>query len=149
MIPETNQLDCRVLREFKNRKTDKLMNRKTKIQIEYLINCSPKVLFNRLSTPSGLAEWFAEDVSVSGKEFVFHWDGSEQSAEITLYKENKLIRFNWKEENEVYFEFRITQHELTGEVSLIVVDFTNEEEKNETIDLWNTQIADLKHVVGS
>ena len=44
---------------------------KTKLQLEYLINCSPKVLFNRLSTAAGLTEWFADDVRVKGNLFYF------------------------------------------------------------------------------
>lgn len=122
---------------------------KVRIQLEYVINCSPKVLFNRLSTASGLAEWFAEDVRVRGKKFAFIWEGTEQTAEMTLQKENRLVRFFWVEEPDSYFEFRITQDELTGDVSLIIIDFAEEDERDETVELWNTQIADLKHVLGS
>jgi uncharacterized protein YndB with AHSA1/START domain len=122
---------------------------KVRIQLEYVINCSPKVLFNRLSTASGLAEWFAEDVRVRGKKFTFIWEGTEQTAEMTLQKENRLVRFSWIEEPDRYFEFRITQDELTGDVSLIIIDFAEEDEKDEIVELWNTQIADLKHVLGS
>jgi uncharacterized protein YndB with AHSA1/START domain len=122
---------------------------KVRIQLEYVINCSPKVLFNRLSTASGLAEWFAEDVRVRGKKFTFIWEGTEQTAEMTLQKENRLVRFSWIEEPDSYFEFRITQDELTGDVSLIIIDFAEEDERDETVELWNTQIADLKHVLGS
>lgn len=122
---------------------------KIKIQLEYVINCSPKVLFNRLSTASGLTEWFAEDVRVKGKNYTFIWEGSEQTAEMTLYKENKLVRFSWIEEDEKYFEFRISQDELTGDVSLIIIDFAEEDEQEETSELWNSQVSDLKHILGS
>ena len=125
------------------------MNDKVKIQLEYVINCSPKVLYNRLSTASGLAEWFADDVRVLGKKFTFIWEGSEQTAEMALHKENKLVRYNWLEEEDGYFEFKISQDELTNDVSLIVIDFSDEDEVDETRDLWNTQIADLKHILGS
>ncbi len=120
-----------------------------KVQFEYLINCSPKVLYNRLSTASGLAEWFADDVRVQGKRYTFIWEGSEQTAEMTLRKENRLVRFNWADNTDTYFEFKISQDELTGDVSLIVVDFSEEDEEDETKELWNTQIADLKHILGS
>ncbi len=125
------------------------MNDKTKIQLEYVLNCSPKVLFNWLSTASGLNEWFADDVKVKGKKFTFIWEGSEQTAEMTLIKENKLVRFTWLGEEESYFEFRITQDELTGDVSLIIIDFAEEDEIKETKGLWDTQVADLKHILGS
>lgn len=125
------------------------MTKKNKIQLEYIVNCSPKVLFNRLSTPSGLAEWFADDVRLEGKMFTFIWKGSEELAELTLFKENKLARYTWKDDDHTYFEFRITQDELTGDVSLIVTDFGEENEMQEIIGLWHNHIAILKHVIGS
>jgi len=125
------------------------MTDKVKIQLEYVLNCSPKVLFNWLSTASGLSEWFADDVKVKGKKYTFVWEGSEQTAEMTLHKENKLVRYSWIDEDDSYFEFRITQDELTGDVSLIVIDFAEENEMKETEGLWDTQVADLKHILGS
>lgn len=125
------------------------MTEKSKIQLEYIINCSPKVLFNRLSTPSGLSEWFADDVSINGKEFTFRWKGAEEVAELVMQKENKMVRFSWIDNPDAYFEFRITQDELTGDVSLIVTDFADNDEREETIGLWNNHIQELKHVVGS
>ncbi|WP_321371781.1 START-like domain-containing protein [uncultured Draconibacterium sp.] len=125
------------------------MTGKVKINLEYIINCSPKVLYNRLSTASGLTEWFADDVRVRGKRYTFIWDGSEQTAEMTLHKENRLVRFNWIDDEDTYFEFKITRDELTGDVSLLITDFAEEDEQDETRDLWNTQVSDLKHVLGS
>ncbi|HDR52755.1 MAG TPA: SRPBCC domain-containing protein [Mariniphaga anaerophila] len=125
------------------------MAEKVKVQFEYVINCSPKVLFNRLSTASGLAEWFADDVRVQGKRYTFFWEGSEQTAEMVLRKETRLVRFSWVDEDDTWFEFKISQDELTGDVSLIVVDFSEEDEVDETRELWNTQISDLKHILGS
>jgi len=123
---------------------------KKKIQVEFLINCSPKVLYNRLNTASGLTEWFADDVRVKGKKYTFIWDKTEQTAEMTLQKENRLVRFSWlDDDDDTYFEFRITQDELTGDVSLLITDFTEEGEEEETRDLWETQVTDLKHLVGS
>jgi hypothetical protein len=113
-----------------------------------VMNCSPKVLFNRLSTPSGLAEWFADDVSVKGKRFIFVWDKSEQIAELAFLKENLLVRFEWVG-TEAYFEFKITRDELTGDVSLLITDFIEEDDFEETKALWNSQVTTLKHVVGS
>ena len=123
---------------------------KKKFELEYTINSSPKVLFNRLSTPSGLAEWFADDVNQAGRIFTFIWEGTEQEAELVLKKENKYIRFRWLDDDDerTFFEFRLTQDELTGDVSLLITDFSAEDEKNDAIDLWDTQIAELKHVIG-
>lgn len=121
---------------------------KTRIQLEYAVNCSPAVLYARLSTPSGLSEWFADDVRVKGKKYTFIWDDSEQEAEMVQNREGKLVRFNWLEDDESYLEFSISKDELTGDVSLVVVDFAEEGEEAEATDLWNSQISDLKRNLG-
>jgi len=123
---------------------------KTKYELEYPINSSPKVLYNRLSTPSGLSEWFADDVNLHGSVFTFIWEKSQQQAEVIQRKDNKYIRFRWLDDDDIesYFEFRITQDELTGDVSLLITDFARDDEKPDAVDLWDTQIAELKHVIG-
>lgn len=126
------------------------MSQKTKYQLEYIINSSPKVLFNRLSTPGGLSEWFADDVSVMGDMFKFSWEGSEQMAELMNRKELKHVKFRWLDDKNTkyFFEFRINIDELTGDVALLVTDFAEEDEKQDAIDLWDSQISELKHILG-
>lgn len=123
---------------------------KKKYELEYSLNSSPNVLFNRLSTPSGLSEWFADDVNLQGSVFTFIWEKSEQQAEVVQRKENKYIRFRWvdEEDDHSYFEFRLARDELTGDVSLLITDFASEDEKEDAIELWDTQIAELKHAIG-
>ena len=123
---------------------------KKKFELEYSINSSPRVLFNRLSTPGVLAEWFADDVNLQGVIYTFIWETSEQQAEVVQRKDNKYIRFRWVEEEdkESYFEFRMNQDELTGDVSLMITDFAEDDETTDAVDLWDTQIAELKHVIG-
>ena len=123
---------------------------KSKIVMEYTINSSPKVLYSRLSTPGGLAEWFADDVNLKGNVFTFIWNGVEQKAVVIQKKENKYIRFQWIDEvdKNTYFEFRINVDELTGDVALVVTDFVEEDEAEDSIELWNTQINELKHTLG-
>jgi len=124
---------------------------KKKITLEYTLNSSPKVLFPRLSTPGGLSEWFADNVNITGSLFSFFWDKSEQKAEIIQKKENKYIRFRWVDSEDPeshWFEFRISTDELTGDTALIITDFADDEDRDSTIELWNSQIAKLKHVIG-
>ena len=123
---------------------------KVKFTLEYPMKCSPLVLFPRLSTPGGLSEWFADDVNVEGKFFVFFWDKSFQRAELLYRKENHFCKFRWEDEelDSAYFEFRIISDELTGDVSLLITDFAEEEEKEDAVQLWNSQIVALKHCVG-
>jgi len=125
---------------------------KKKIVLEYTINSSPRILYTRLSTPGGLSEWFADDVNLRGKIFSFIWNGVEQKARVIQKKDNKYIRFQWlDEENKgenIYFEFRITIDELTSDVALMITDFVDEDEEEDSVELWNTQIAELSHVLG-
>jgi uncharacterized protein YndB with AHSA1/START domain len=123
---------------------------KKKYELEYTLNTSPKVLFERLSTPGGLAEWFADDVNVAAEVFTFLWEGSMQEADLMNIRDQKYIRFRWKgEENEnTFFEFRIRQDELTGDVALLITDFAGDEDKADAISLWDSQISDLKRALG-
>lgn len=124
---------------------------KKKIVLEYTLNSSPKVLFPRLSTPGGLSEWFADNVNINGSQYSFFWDKTEQKADIIQRKENKYIRFRWADSTEPetqWFEFRLNTDELTGDTALIITDFCEDDDKESTVELWNSQIAKLKHVIG-
>jgi uncharacterized protein YndB with AHSA1/START domain len=124
---------------------------KIRFELEYPLKCSPKVLFSRLSTPEGLCEWFADDVTVDGDVFTFTWAKSSTKARIIALKENKLVRFEWVDhENEEgnYFEFRINTEELTSDTALLISDFSEPEEKKDSVTLWDSQITDLKRALG-
>ena len=124
---------------------------RSKFELEYNLNCSPKVLFSRLSTPEGLGEWFAEQVNVDGDLFSFFWNNSESKARLSAIKENKMVRFEWigmENEESNFFEFRINLEELTNELALIITDFAEAEEKEDSIYLWDSQINDLKRALG-
>ncbi|HRW63389.1 MAG TPA: START-like domain-containing protein [Bacteroidales bacterium] len=122
---------------------------KEKFELEYSINSSPKILYNRLSTPGGLSEWFADDINIEGSIFTFIWDGAEEQAELITKKENQLARFKWvDDEDEAFFEFKIHKDDLTGDVALVITDFADEDDKDDAIELWNTQISNLKRALG-
>lgn len=123
---------------------------KIKYELEYTLNSSPNILYARLSTPEGLSEWFADNVNLIRGNYNFIWEGTEQEASVVQKKANKFIRFHWEEDEdqEHYFEFRIHTDELTGDVALLITDFAEEDEKDDAIDLWNTQISELKHAIG-
>jgi hypothetical protein len=128
-----------------------VFNMRLKFELEYTLNCSPKVLFARLSTPEGLGEWFADKVNVDGDLFTFFWNNTESKARLSALKENKLARFEWtgleNDENN-YFEFRINLDELTGDLALLISDFAEKAETEDAISLWDSQIADLKRLLG-
>jgi uncharacterized protein YndB with AHSA1/START domain len=125
---------------------------KVKYQLEYVINTAPKLLYARLTTPSGLSEWFADDVHIKGQNFIFIWNKAEQEAKVISKKTNEFVRFKWlddeEEDDEAYFEFLIAKEELTGDVALIITDFIEEENIAESTKLWDNQISILKRAIG-
>ena len=51
-------------------------------QLEYPLNSSIKILYERLSTISGLSEWFADDVNINREGiYTFTWEGSSQEGQ--------------------------------------------------------------------
>ena len=128
------------------------MSELTKYTLEFPISSSVNILYNRLSTPSGLAEWFADDVVIKDKIFTFFWDGSKQKAKLLKLKNNQFIRLKWEynDTKEDYFEFLIQIDEMTSDVSLIITDFAEDrQDQEEQTELWNKQISVLKRAIGS
>ena len=129
------------------------MSQKQQYSIEYDFHASPQLLYQYLSTPSGLSEWFADNVNSRGENFTFIWDDTEESAKLLHKKSNDKVRFQWQndedDEEDYYFEFRIQVVVITKDVSLIVTDFSVEDEMEESKMLWDNLIADLKQVLGA
>ena len=126
--------------------------KKVKYTIEFEIKSSPKILYNYISNASSLEEWFADRVIIREGDFVFIWDGVEQRAQIVNKKDNQLIRYKWvsdDKKDDSYFQFEIQQDEITSDVALIITDFAFEDEKEANILLWNSQIHNLMHTIGS
>lgn len=122
---------------------------KEKYSIEFTLNTSPKLIYARISTPSGLSEWFADNVQINGKNFNFFWDNSEQVAKLLMKKVNEYVRFQWiDDEEDTYFEFRITKDELTGDVALVITDFAEADEIEDSKDLWDSQVSELRRAIG-
>ena len=126
------------------------MSDKIKFKIEFVIQVSPQMLFQYLATPSGLSEWFADDVNSRGEIFTFIWDGSEEDAKLLKKKTDDFVKFSWEEnDDDTFFEMKIIVDEITKDVSLFVTDFADEDEVEESKMLWTNQIGDLKQVLGS
>jgi uncharacterized protein YndB with AHSA1/START domain len=123
----------------------------TKFEIEFVVHASPSLLFNYISTPSGLSEWYADNVNSRSEKFIFIWDESEEEAMLLKKKTDEFVRFKWtySEDDDTYFEMRIVVDELTNDVSLFVIDFAEDDEVDEAKMLWENQIDDLKKIIGS
>ena len=129
------------------------MEPKIKYELEFPINSSPSLLYQYISTPSGLSEWFADNVNSRGELFTFIWDDSEEKARMTSKKSGEKIKFRWLDEDnndtDYFFELRILEDEITKDVSLMIIDYAIEDEVQEASLLWENQISDLKQVIGS
>ncbi len=126
------------------------MSDKKKFKIEYEIKSSPRILYSFLSEPNGLAQWFADDVTIKDQIYTFSWDDEKQNAKLLGMKENKFVKFRWTDDDlQSYFEMEIIQDELTNDVALAVTDFATEENINERTLIWNNQIAYLISVLGA
>ena len=126
---------------------------KSKFELEFAIQASPQLLFQYLSTPSGLSEWFADNVNARTERFSFFWDDSEEDAILLKKKSNEFVRFKWlngdEDQDDCFFEMKIEVDEITKDVSIIVTDFAEVDEVEEAKMHWESQIGDLKQVLGS
>jgi len=142
-----------VLYLYISKKFVQIMDNKIRYELEFPLNSSPQLLYQYISTPSGLQEWFADNVNSRGEFFTFTWDDVEENARLASKKTGEKVKFKWvdeeKKDTEYYFELRILEDEITKDVSLMVVDFAEEDELDESRLLWENQISDLKHVIGS
>lgn len=118
--------------------------------LEYPVRSSPAILYGFLSTPAGLQEWFAEKVDERDGIFSFTWNGSTDKAEKLESEDDKFIRFRWVHapDNE-YFEFRIEKSEVSNQTILLIKDFAEKKEVQDQKQLWDFQVSDLCHRIGS
>ncbi|MEO6253379.1 MAG: START-like domain-containing protein [Ferruginibacter sp.] len=126
------------------------MSKKVLYTLEYPVRCSPGILFDFLRTPAGLQEWFADKVDERDGQFSFSWNGTEDKAELVDSEEDKFVRFRWdymtKDE---YFEWRIDKSEVTNQTILVISDFAEKKEIKDQSQLWEYQVKELFHRLGS
>jgi hypothetical protein len=118
--------------------------------MEYPVRCSPGILYDFLRTPAGLQEWFADKVDERDDVFSFSWNGTEDKAELLESEDDKFVRFHWSHTpKDEYFEFRIEKSEVTNQTILIIKDFADKKEIKDQSQLWEYQVKELFHRLGS
>jgi len=126
---------------------------KENFEIEFVIKSSPSLLYQYLFTPSGLSEWFADNVNSRSDKYEFFWDDTSEEAILIKYKSNEFVRYQWQSDEDdfekYHFEMRIQVDEITKDVSLIVSDYADKDEVEESKMFWENQISNLKQVLGS
>ena len=123
---------------------------KIQFEIEYLVHSSAHILYNCISNPSSLEEWFADSVNQKGERFSFKWEDEERTAKLISSKKNQFIRWQWEESEyaNTFFEMRIKIDEMTNEVALIITDFCDAGDEDDARMLWDLAIDDLHRVIG-
>jgi START-like superfamily domain len=123
-----------------------------KFHIEFVFGeISVNSLWNMISSMDGLSGWFADKVQiVNDSQYVFTWDKAEIRANVVGMKSLSFIRLKWDEDDapDTYFELRIHQLELTKDITLEITDFSDPEEKADSIFLWESQVETLKRKLG-
>jgi uncharacterized protein YndB with AHSA1/START domain len=126
---------------------------KEKIHLEYMLKGgSGTVIWNLISTPSGLETWFADRVTAdSNRVFTFRWGKTEErQAEAYNFRSNSFIRFRWLDEDDhkAYFELRMVYNEMMGDYVLEVTDYAESGESEDLKEIWDTSIDKLRRVSG-
>ncbi|MBL7750754.1 MAG: START-like domain-containing protein [Chitinophagaceae bacterium] len=126
------------------------MSQKQLYTLEFPVRCSPSILYEFLSTPSGLQEWFADQVDEKEEVFSFSWNGTTDRAQVLEKEQDKFIRFHWTHsDKDEYFEFRIEKSEITNQTILVISDFAEKKEIKDQSMLWDYQVKDLFHRLGN
>ncbi len=126
------------------------MSKKVLYTLEYPVRCSPGILYDFLRTPAGLQEWFADKVDEREGVFSFSWNGTEDKAELIESEENKFVRFRWSHmAKDEYFEWRIDKSEVTNQTILVISDFADKKDIKDQSQLWEYQVKELFHRLGS
>jgi uncharacterized protein YndB with AHSA1/START domain len=122
-----------------------------KFEMEFVVHSSAEMLYEFLSTPSGLSEWFCDDLNIRNGIYTFIWEDQLQQARLLKTIDLQLVRFQWVDKSDgSYFEFRIQRDDLTNDISLIITDFADTVGERESSKLlWHSQIEKLMHVIGS
>jgi uncharacterized protein YndB with AHSA1/START domain len=126
------------------------MSKKQLFSIEFPVRCSPGILYDFIATPAGMQEWFADKVDEWEGEYNFTWNGTIEKAKVLDKEQDKFIRFRWTTApKEEFFELRIERSEISNQTVLVIKDFAEKKEIKDQSQLWEYQIKDLFHRIGS
>ncbi|UZD23506.1 START-like domain-containing protein [Algoriphagus halophytocola] len=128
---------------------------KNKFVADYQINASKKIIFQYLSTASGLGEWFADDVRINeDKHYIFDFDNENHYAKLASIRTNSHVKFEFydpgspDESDHAYIEFKLEENELTQTMFLKVIDYSDGYDEEELIAIWDGLIGKLKEIIG-
>lgn len=119
-------------------------------ELEFIFRASPTILYKFFTTPSCLIRWFCDEVDITDDVFTFTWSGADEVAELVDDIEDERVRFRWldADDDDEYLEFRMTRSPVTGETILEITDYCDEDERNDQVALWESQIKVLRQETG-
>lgn len=128
---------------------------KTKFTHEYEINASKKMLYPYFTTPSGLAQWFADDVDIDEDNiFNFKWEGEDHKAKMVSHRTNSFAKFTFlkadktEDEDPDWVEFKIELNEMTQTTFIRIQEYSDFDDKEEQAEVWEGLFHTLKETVG-
>jgi uncharacterized protein YndB with AHSA1/START domain len=128
---------------------------KNKFVSDYQINASKKIVFQYISSASGLQEWFADEVKINDdKNFIFNFDNEDHHAKLASIRINSHVKFEFfdpkkpNDEDNAYIELKIEENELTQTLFLKVTDYSDVYDEEESSSIWDGMIARLKEIIG-
>ena len=123
---------------------------RVKFTQEFIFRASPAIIYQFLTTPACLTRWFCDEVDIQDDVYTFAWSGSEEEARLIEDVEPNLLRFVWDdaESDEEFLEFDIQVSPVTSETIMNITDFCDEDEVDDQIALWTSQMNRMRAEMG-
>ena len=79
--------------------------------------------------------------------------GSDEQARLLAKKNGDALKWQWlydeEDELDTFFEMKYTIDPMTKAVILTITDFAEPTEKEEIVRLWESQVGNLRRVIGA
>ncbi len=130
---------------------------RTKITIEYpLATKSATIAWPLISEAVGLQKWMADYVDDGPDDtLVFKWGEAWTQQDVRESKllrivKNHYVRLRWLDDNEEneYWELRLEKSELTGDVTLVITDYADEDDVENICQVWDDCMERLHNASG-
>ena len=126
-----------------------------KIELEYELKTrSGSAVWTLISTPIGMMKWLADEVTLEGGTATFVWgdplrEHDTHTATVIEMVKNSHIRLHWdSSDSDAYWEIRMFHSEIAGNYHLAVTDFTEDDEPEDLVRIWDQNIDRLHRITG-
>ncbi len=115
---------------------------------------SGSAVWTLISTPIGMMKWLADEVTLEGETATFVWgdplrEHDTHTATVIEMVKNSHIRLHWdSSDSDAYWEIRMFHSEIAGNYHLAVTDFTEDDEPEDLVRIWDQNIERLHRITG-